>query len=68
MQSTNTDQKWLETVFSIAICCQSSDKWQSKTVTSDYLSTFLDSIDVFDCRLSGVIRAKVHLTGQRHSI
>ena len=26
------DQKSLETVFSIAICCQSDDKWQSKSL------------------------------------
>ena len=31
-QSTNADQKSLETVFSIAICRQRSDKWQSKTL------------------------------------
>ena len=31
-QSTNADQKSLETVFSIAICRQSGDKWQSKTL------------------------------------
>ena len=31
-QSTNADQKPLETVFSIAICRQSGDKWQSKTL------------------------------------
>ena len=30
-QSTNADQKSMETVFSIAICRQSGDKWQSKT-------------------------------------
>ena len=29
--STNTDQKSLETVFSIAICRQFGDKWQLKT-------------------------------------
>ena len=31
-QSRNADQKSLETVFSIAICRQSGDKWQSKTL------------------------------------
>ena len=59
-------------MFSIAICRQSGDKWQSKTlfltifdicssisivpnsVSNDFWSTFLDSINVFDCRLSGV--------------
>ena len=32
LQSTNADQKSLETVFSIVICRQSGDKWQSKTL------------------------------------
>ena len=32
LQSTNGDQKSLETMFLIAICCQSSDKWQLKTL------------------------------------
>ena len=36
-QSMNADQKSLETVFSIAICCQSGDKQQSKTM---FLTTF----------------------------
>ena len=36
-QSTNVDQKSLETAFSIAICRQSGDKWQSKTL---FLSIF----------------------------
>ena len=31
-QSTNADQKSLETVFSIVICRQCGDKWQSKTL------------------------------------
>ena len=31
-QSTNVDQKSIETVFSIAICRQCGDKWQSKTL------------------------------------
>ena len=42
-------KKSLETVFSIAICRQSGDKWQSKTL---FLTTFVDSINV--CRLPGV--------------
>ena len=29
---TNADKKSLETVFSISICRQSGDKWQSKTL------------------------------------
>ena len=40
-------------VFSIAICCQCGDKWQIKnSVSNDFLSTFVDGIGVFDCRLS----------------
>ena len=31
-QSTTVDHKLIETVFLIAICRQSSDKWQSKTL------------------------------------
>ena len=43
LQSTNNDQKSLETVFSIAICRQSGDKWQSKTLflRSSIVFTFL---------------------------
>ena len=36
-QSMKADQKLLETVFSIDICCQSVDKWQSKIL---FLTTF----------------------------
>ena len=55
-QSTNADQKSIETVFSIAICRQSGDKWQSKTL---FLTIFdLRSSIVFtfliQCSLSGV--------------
>ena len=32
LQSTNGDRKSLETMFLIVICCQSSDKWQLKTL------------------------------------
>ena len=32
LQSTNADQKSIETVFSIVICRQCGDKWQSKTL------------------------------------
>ena len=31
-QLTNADQKSIETVFSIAICCPTGDEWQSKTL------------------------------------
>ena len=52
--STNEDQNLLETEFLIAICRQTGDKWQSKTL---FLSIFdqRSSIvqGVFDCRLSG---------------
>ena len=45
LQSTNVDQKSLETAFSIAFCRQSGDKWQSKTL---FLS-------IFDLRSSMVL-------------
>ena len=37
--------KMLETVFSIVICYQLGDKWQSKTLFLTILSTFVDSIN-----------------------
>ena len=41
--SMNVDQKSIETVFSIAICCHTGDKWQSKnTVSIDFWSMFFD--------------------------
>ena len=49
----NADNKLLETVFVIAICCLSDYKQQSK-IMLQYLITFVDSINVFDCRLSSV--------------
>ena len=50
------DQKSLETVFSLVICRQSGNKWQSKTLfLMIFLSTFVDSINVIECRLSGVM-------------
>ena len=52
--STDVYQKSLETEFSIAICRQSGDKWQPKTL---FLTNFdlRSSINksIFDCRLSG---------------
>ena len=36
-RQTHADQKSLETVFSITICRQFGDKWQSKTVSNDSL-------------------------------
>ena len=63
----NVDQKSLETVISIAICRQSGDKWQSKTLFITIFSTFVDIIsdpiflywvrdiiNAFDYRISGV--------------
>ena len=45
LQSTNADKKSLETVLSIAICRQSGDKWQSKTLF----------LTIFDLRPSMVL-------------
>ena len=52
-QSTNGDQNSIETVFSIAICRQSDDNGNRKLFLT-ILSTFIDSIRVFDCLLSSV--------------
>ena len=56
IQSTNLDQKSLETVLSIGICRPTCDNWQSKTL---FLAIFDLSSSivkcVIDCRLSGVI-------------
>ena len=59
LQSRNVDQKSLETVFSIAICRPTGDKWQLKTLfisIFDARSSIVDS--VFDCRLPGVFMIK----------
>ena len=57
--SRNVDQKSIEIVFSIAICCHTGDKWESKTM---FLSIFdpCSSIvgNVIDCRLPDVIMEK----------
>ena len=53
-QSMNAVNKLLETVFVIAICCLSDYKQQSKILLLTILNTFVDSINVFDCRLSSV--------------
>ena len=45
LKSTNAEQKSTETVFSIAICRQSGDKWQSKTLL----------LTIFDLRSSIVL-------------
>ena len=47
------DQKSLETVFSIAICRQMTMAIEN-SVSNDFLSIFVASIKVFDCRLPGV--------------
>ena len=55
--STNADHISLETVFFLAICRHSGEKWQSKTLfLTIFLSTFVDSINVFHCCLSGVFK------------
>ena len=54
--SRNVDQKSIETVFSIAICRHTGDKWQSKTLflsIFDPRSSIVDN--VFYYRLPGVI-------------
>ena len=54
----NTDQKLLETVFFIAICRPTGDKWQWKALflkSFDIIFImFCYSINVFDCRLPSV--------------
>ena len=55
MLSRNVDQKSIETMFSIAYCHPTGDKWQSKTLfisIFDPLRSFVDN--VFDCHLLGV--------------
>ena len=44
----------LETVNSIAICRQGATNGNRKNVSKGSWSTFVDSINVFDCRLSCV--------------
>ena len=61
--------KSLETVFLNAICRQSGVNGNRKNRATNgnrkpciqrfFLSTFVDSIDVFDCRLSGVKLLKI---------
>ena len=51
-QSMNAVHKSLETVFSIAICRQSGRQTAIKnSVFNDLRSTFVDSINIFDCHL-----------------
>ena len=48
--------KSIETVFSIAICHHTGDKWQSKTLFLSIFDPRSSIVDyVFDCRLPGVV-------------
>ena len=51
-QSMNANNKLLETVFVIAICCLSDYKQQSKILLLTIFNYV--NINVFDCRLSSV--------------
>ena len=59
--STNVDKKLLETEFLIAICRQTGNKWQSKTL---FLAVFDPCLlivkSVLDCQLPGVIHMSQH--------
>ena len=57
--------KLLKQCFSIAICRQRGDKWLLKTLfLTIFLCTFVDSNNVFDCRLSGVMYLIIYLKPQ----
>ena len=54
--SKNVDLKSIETVFSIAICSHTVDKWQSKALLLSIFNPCLSIVEiVFDCRLPGVV-------------
>ena len=56
--SNNVEQKSLETEFSIAICLQTGNKWQSKTmflVIFDPHSSIVKTQSVLDCRIPGCV-------------
>ena len=54
--SKNVDQRLIETVYLIAICHETGDKWQSKTLFLSVFDLCSSSVDnVFDCHLSGVL-------------
>ena len=54
----NVDKKSTETVFSIAICGPTGDKWQSKILFLSIFNQHLWIVDnVFYCLLSGVIHS-----------
>ena len=50
----NADNKLLETVFVIVIVAYRTTNNNPKFCYLQYLTTFVDSINVFDCRLSSV--------------
>ena len=57
--SRNIDHKSIETVFSIAICRPTGDKWQSKTLFLSIFYRHSSIVDnVFDCRLPGVLMVR----------
>ena len=61
--SRNVNQKSIETVFFIAICRPTGDKWQSKTLfllIFDLHSSIVDYL--FDCDLPGVVSQMQSLT------
>ena len=47
-------------MFSIVICRQLGNKWQSKTFSNDFLSRFVDGINVFDYHLPSVLHMRVN--------
>ena len=57
IQLRNVDQKSIETMFLIAICRLTGDRWQSKKLFLSIFDPHLSIVDyVFDCRLPGVGR------------
>ena len=63
ISSRNVDQKLLETEFLIAICRQTGDKWQSKTLFLSIFDLRLSIVDsVFDCCLPGVFTGNTKIS------
>ena len=57
----NLHQKSIETVFWIAICRPTGNKWQSKTLFPSIFDLRWSIVDyVFDCRLPGVVLDSDH--------
>ena len=57
--SMSVDQKSLETEFSFAICRQTGNKWQSKTLFLKIFDPCSRTVkSVFDCGLPIVVRVK----------